>query len=256
MTSATDIDPWRPWRAIADKLTLIPDRVSEELVVERLRPVNVPVTVGFLNTHALNSVLDNLEFCENLCDLDFLFRDGAGASIFMRVIGASPGLNMNGTDLIPCLLRKYARKKVAVLGTREPYLSQGIEHIENRFDCKVVLRMHGFLDMSDYLEAVRKYAPDFVYLGMGMPKQESVAALLKKELGYPCLITCGGGLIDIWGGRLSRSPKWLRLLRLEWLYRYFQEPIRTFGRYIIGNPLLVLRAIRFGIIVRREKRIP
>lgn len=254
MTSTTNVGPWHRWRAIVNKIALASDSEAENFLLEKLSLNQGPKTVGFANAHALNLIFDDQEFCDDLCDLDLLLRDGAGASVFLKIVGKSPGLNMNGTDLIPRLLLRHAGKRVAVLGTQEPYLSRGAQHIEDSLGQTVVLRMHGFLNIGDYLEEVDKYAPDFICLGMGMPKQESVARLLKSELRYPCLIICGGAIIDFWGGRHRRAPKWLRQLRLEWLYRYFREPIRMFRRYIIGNPLLVFRSLWFGMIVRRGKK--
>ena len=42
----------------------------------------------------------------------------------------------------------------------------------------------------------------------------------------------------------SIAPLWMRRNGLEWLYRLFQEPGRLWKRYLVGNPLFMLRIIR------------
>lgn len=79
---------------------------------------------------------------------------------------------------------------------------------------------------------------------MGMPKQEAVAAKL-AAIGGPCLIVCGGAILDFLGGKVSRAPEWLRRLGGEWLYRLLREPKRLFMRYVVGNPLFLLRTLLY-----------
>jgi UDP-N-acetyl-D-mannosaminuronic acid transferase (WecB/TagA/CpsF family) len=42
----------------------------------------------------------------------------------------------------------------------------------------------------------------------------------------------------------------MRRMRLEWLYRLAQEPSRLFARYVLGNPLFLLRValVKLGLV--------
>jgi UDP-N-acetyl-D-mannosaminuronic acid transferase (WecB/TagA/CpsF family) len=51
--------------------------------------------------------------------------------------------------------------------------------------------------------------------------------------------------VDFLAGKTPRAPAWLRRLGLEWLWRLGHEPRRLFKRYVLGNPLFVLRAVCF-----------
>jgi exopolysaccharide biosynthesis WecB/TagA/CpsF family protein len=62
----------------------------------------------------------------------------------------------------------------------------------------------------------------------------------------PCVIVCGGAIIDFLGGKVSRAPLWLRRMGMEWAYRLAVEPMRLFRRYVIGNPLFLSRALRLA----------
>jgi exopolysaccharide biosynthesis WecB/TagA/CpsF family protein len=79
---------------------------------------------------------------------------------------------------------------------------------------------------------------------MGMPKQEAVAARLANS-GVPCLIVCGGAILDFLGGKVSRAPQWMRRLGCEWVFRLISEPKRLFTRYVVGNPMFLLRTLIF-----------
>jgi N-acetylglucosaminyldiphosphoundecaprenol N-acetyl-beta-D-mannosaminyltransferase len=52
-----------------------------------------------------------------------------------------------------------------------------------------------------------------------------------------------GGLFDFWAGNVSRSPRWLRWLGHEWVWRLLQEPGRMARRYLVGNPLFLSRVL-------------
>ena len=66
--------------------------------------------------------------------------------------------------------------------------------------------MNGFQDDYAYLDAAMKHPAPLIILAMGMPKQERVAALLASQLDYPCLIVCGGAILDFMGGKVTRAP--------------------------------------------------
>ncbi|MFV3406556.1 WecB/TagA/CpsF family glycosyltransferase [Pseudomonas sp. NY15463] len=230
------------WTSVLDSLYLIRDSAHGQQVLDTLTQPKAPTVLGFVNAHALNLVAGSADYAVSLAAADWLLRDGSGMAILLRRLGREPGLNMNGTDLIPRLLGAYTGRRVAFWGTCEPYLSQAVAHCRARYGVEVVSVHDGFADTATYLEMARRLQPELIVLGMGMPKQEAVAAQLAAN-GAPCLIVCGGAILDFLGGRVSRAPRWLRRLGGEWLYRLFKEPRRLFMRYVVGNPLFLLRAL-------------
>jgi exopolysaccharide biosynthesis WecB/TagA/CpsF family protein len=89
---------------------------------------------------------------------------------------------------------------------------------------------------------------------MGMPRQEEVAILLRSALNFPCLIVCGGAIIDFMGGKTSRAPLWVRQARMEWAYRLALEPRRLFQRYVVGNPVFLARALTMARSTLRQSQ--
>ncbi len=232
----------RNWQAIVQKIRVVNDGADEQALIEALSRTGTATVLGFVNAHAMNLVTGNGDYYRALSAADVLLRDGSGMTILFRRLGRAPGLNMNGTDLIPKLLAAYKGRRVAFWGTQEPYLAKAVQHSEAAFSVNVVSAHHGFAPMETYVELARQCQPELVVLGMGMPKQEAVAAMLAAS-GVPCLVVCGGAILDFLGGKVSRAPQWMRRLGCEWVFRLISEPRRLFTRYVVGNPMFLLRTL-------------
>lgn len=86
--------------------------------------------------------------------------------------------------------------------------------------------------------------PDFVWVGLGAPKQEKwMAAHQGRVTGL--MIGVGAGF-DYFAGNIQRAPQWMQKNNLEWLYRLMQDPKRLFGRYLNTNTKFIWHAIIRG----------
>ncbi|MDR6711364.1 exopolysaccharide biosynthesis WecB/TagA/CpsF family protein [Pseudomonas hunanensis] len=241
------------WQTLIAGLHVVSDPLAEQRLLTSLSTPDTPTVLGFVNAHALNLVVADTDYCKALAAADVLLRDGSGMALLYRRLGLEPGLNMNGTDFIPKLLAAFRGRRVAFWGTQEPFLSQAVRCCEARFGVQTVSLQHGFAEVDTYLELAQRLLPDLIVLGMGMPKQEVVAARLAAS-GRPCLIVCGGAILDFLGGKVNRAPPWLRRLGGEWAYRLLREPKRLFKRYVIGNPLFLIRTLRYAKVSADDAR--
>lgn len=232
------------WNTLVGKLDVVADAAAAQQLLDRLATPQVPTVLGFVNAHAMNLVVRDGAYHQALSAADVLLRDGSGMAILYRRLGLEPGLNMNGTDFIPRLMAAYRGRRVAFWGTRQPYLDQAAQRSAALYGVLPVSVHDGFASVDSYLQLARELQPELIVLGMGMPRQEAVAARLAAA-GRPCLIVCGGAILDFLGGKVSRAPEWLRRLGGEWLYRLWREPRRLFMRYVVGNPLFLLRTLRY-----------
>ncbi|TMP52354.1 WecB/TagA/CpsF family glycosyltransferase [Pseudoalteromonas sp. S1612] len=199
-----------------------------------------PISIGFVNQHGINLMLNEREVFESFMGINCLLRDGIGVKLACRFKGIEPKLNLNGTDFIPRLISSIElskrEAKYFVFGTEEPWLSNGAENLilGNSASLKT-----GFFDDDDYIhhysENVDVKCLNVVVLAMGMPKQERIALALSK-LDVASVIICGGAIIDFQAGKTKRAPALMRKLGFEWFYRLTQEPKRMFHRYVIGIP--------------------
>lgn len=75
--------------------------------------------------------------------------------------------------------------------------------------------------------------PDFIWVGLGAPKQEIWMNEHKDKLN--CVMLGVGAAFDFHAGTVKRAPRWMQEWCLEWLYRLCQDPKRLFGRYLKTN---------------------
>ena len=254
--AVTEAASWQSgWHALVDGLVRVDSAQGEAQLLERLSRPARPTVLAFVNAHAMNSAASSPAFLAALRAADVVLRDGSGMAILLKLLDVRPGLNLNGTDLIPKLLRLHAGRRIALFGTQEPYLERARQHVlDTLAPGSTCLTADGFRPAGDYLQLAAEHAPELIVLGMGMPRQEEVARELRAALRHPCLIVCGGAIIDFMGGKTSRAPRWLRALGLEWAYRLALEPRRLFRRYVIGNPLFIARALALAARAARPGR--
>ena len=237
---------------LLDHMTLVHDAVALDGFLMSLGADRLvkPTILAFVNAHGMNLAAQDLAFMRDLMASDLVLRDGSGIKILFKLLGRAPGLNLNGTDLIPRILELYKGQSLALLGTQSPYLERAADVIKAHGGV-IGVQKDGFQDDAIYLTLAREAKPALIILAMGMPKQERVARLLAQGLEHPCLIVCGGAILDFMGGKVSRAPKIFRSLGLEWAYRLMLEPRRLFKRYVIGNFVFLWRGILMTLAVKR-----
>ncbi len=241
---------WRQlWRAIVRSVAVTPTQHAKDELLDNFARGSGVRTLGFVNAHALNSCVADPRFARDLLGLDQLVRDGIGVHALYRLIGSRSGLNLNGTDLLPELIARFKGRRIALFGTQLRLVNSVAAKLRTELNCEV-MTADGFQADGYYLERIARERPDLVVLGMGMPKQERVAQQLKHSLHQDIAIVCGGAILDFLSGDKPRAPLWMRRAGLEWAFRLSLEPKRLFGRYVIGNPLFLLRSALLALRLR------
>ena len=83
------------------------------------------------------------------------------------------------------------------------------------------------------VERINETEPDFVWVGLGAPKQENWMAAHQGRIHG--LMVGVGAAFDYMAGNIQRAPQWMQKCSLEWLYRLMQDPKRLFKRYLYTN---------------------
>jgi N-acetylglucosaminyldiphosphoundecaprenol N-acetyl-beta-D-mannosaminyltransferase len=91
---------------------------------------------------------------------------------------------------------------------------------------------------------VRETRPDFFWVGLSTPKQEFFMGEYISILPEAKIFIGVGAAFDLLTGRVPQAPRWMQRIGLEWLFRLVQEPKRLWRRYLVNNPLFVIRAGR------------
>ena len=87
-------------------------------------------------------------------------------------------------------------------------------------------------------------APDFIWVGLGAPKQERWMAAHQGRVNG-LMVGVGAGF-DYFAGNISRAPAFMQNHNLEWLYRLIQEPRRLFKRYLVTNSKFIWKTMIRG----------
>jgi len=93
-------------------------------------------------------------------------------------------------------------------------------------------------DRREHVRIIRAAGAEYVWVGLGAPKQERFMARVAEDL-RPAVLLGVGAAFDFHSGRVQRAPGVLRRLGLEWLHRLGQEPRRLWRRYLVTNSLFL-----------------
>lgn len=97
---------------------------------------------------------------------------------------------------------------------------------------------------EDIIKTINTSDADFVWVGLGAPKQEIWMADHQGKInGFMVGV---GAAFDYFAGNIKRAPKWMQRCNLEWLYRLFQDPKRLFKRYWHTNTRFIWKAVILG----------
>lgn len=91
---------------------------------------------------------------------------------------------------------------------------------------------------------VTEAGAQFVWVGLGTPKQDWEAARLAGSAG--CTALAVGAAFDFLAGTKPQAPGWMQKSGTEWAFRLASEPSRLVKRYLWGNPRFVMAALRTG----------
>lgn len=207
--------------------------------------------VAFLNAHNANLMMKFEDYHE-LLQSQLVFPDGFGVDIASTLLhGEAFPANLNGTDFIPALLTYMKEgKRIGLIGAKPEVLEGARAEFQRR--CP----WHRFIAVSDgYLDHEKSLAVtaeldvlnlDVLIVCMGTPRQERwVAHYIRPN--HARLVMTGGALFDFVSGTVPRASLTLRRLRLEWAFRFWNEPRRLSGRYLVGIPEFFFNLLRFRL---------
>ena len=93
------------------------------------------------------------------------------------------------------------------------------------------------------IAAINASKPDYVWVGLGMPKQEAWMAAHAGKIEAAALLGVGAAF-DFLAGTTKRAPGWMQRNGIEWMFRFATEPRRLARRYMVDNALFLYYALR------------
>lgn len=168
--------------------------------------------------------------------------DGKPLSIVQRHSGFKNAGRVPGPDLMPEIFRLSEKKgyRHYFYGSRQETLDALKVKLAEEYPKLKIAGMYSppFRPMTEEEdeEAIRNINecnPDFIWIGLGAPKQEKWMA---AHDGRVCGVMLGVGAgFDFHAGTIKRAPLWMQEFCMEWLFRIGQDPKRLFPRYLDTN---------------------
>lgn len=103
------------------------------------------------------------------------------------------------------------------------------------------------------IENINKTNADFLWTGIGAPKQE-IWMYEHKDRVNSLMIGVGAGF-DYHAGKIKRAPGWMQQLSLEWFYRLLQDPKRLFSRYLNTNIKFIIYICKSGFGRKKKESV-
>jgi len=220
----------------------------ESIIHYATLPITFPAVVNFVNANNLNIAFTHNTYQTLLQRSDMVLSDGSGVRCACMIKHVLLKDNLNGTDLFAPLCEKLEAQQLKpfFLGATQVNLDAMISHLKQDFpNLNIAGFHHGHFDPTytqAIIDQINASNADFVFVGMGSPIQEQWIDENKAKLH--CKVIMGvGGLFDFYSGNIQRAPLWMREIGCEWLWRMSIEPQRLWRRYLIGNPLFLLRVM-------------
>jgi N-acetylglucosaminyldiphosphoundecaprenol N-acetyl-beta-D-mannosaminyltransferase len=197
--------------------------------------------VTFLNPYSL------LKIFESKIDLDKFDKiciDGVALKIFLELVyrgSKIQRLSFDFTSVAHLVFERAAteNQRGFILGSDQNSNDEFLAKITDMFPGIRVEGRSGYFasdeELSNYLASLSKSDYDFIVVGMGAVKQESVAGVLDESGFQGRIYTCGGFIHQTAMSGGEYYPAWIDNYNLRFAYRMFKEP-STVRRYLVDYP--------------------
>jgi exopolysaccharide biosynthesis WecB/TagA/CpsF family protein len=180
-----------------------------------------------------------------------------------RVMGCPAPKVTPGSDLTAVLLDQHLQpgEQITIVGLSPAWVPELVKR------CRLAPPAHydppmGFERDSKAFDAtiefVRANPSRFIFLAVGSPRQEYLAAAIATGGGATGTGLCIGASLEFLAGARMRAPRLICSAGLEWLFRLATNPRRLFRRYVIDSPqvfALLLKQRLAGARSSRELRV-
>lgn len=183
--------------------------------------------------------------------------DGKPLSIVSKKRGFKDAERVTGPDLMEEIFKISEEKGYShyFYGSTQETLDTLKVKLNNKYPNMKIAGMYSppFRKLTenedkDVIENINKENPDFIWIGLGAPKQE-IWMMEHKGKVNGLMLGVGAGF-DYHAGKIERAPMWMQKYSLEWLFRLNQEPKRLFKRYINTNSKFICLILK-GVIINK-----
>ena len=217
----------------------MPDRTALLAEVGRRLAAGQGFALATINLDHLVKLRRDPVFAAAYAAQDLVVADG-NPVVWLSRLARRPVALVPGSELVVPLARQAAQAGVAValVGSTAPALAAAATALQAQVPglrvAACIAPPMGFDPDSPQagalLDELGASGARLVFLALGAPKQERLAARGRVALPQTGFASVGAGL-DFLAGTQVRAPVWVRRIAMEWLWRMLSNPRRLARRY-------------------------
>jgi len=230
---------------LTEKVNLLNIEIDNLLRTEVLE--NLQSGVVFTpNVDHLMKLQNDPEFLQAYSSADYKLCDSQILIYASKFLGNPIKEKISGSDFFPAFYnfhKKSENIKIFLLGAAKGVAVKAQQRINSQVGRNIIVGSHspsfGFekneQECRNIIDLINKSGATVLAVGLGAPKQEKWIYKYKNELQNIKIFLAIGATLDFEAGNISRAPKVMSEMGLEWLYRMIAEPKRLWKRYLIED---------------------
>ncbi|WP_420847351.1 WecB/TagA/CpsF family glycosyltransferase [Methylobacterium organophilum] len=213
-----------------------------------------PLFLTSANGEVLSRCARDPDFAQLVEAADLINPDGQPMVVLSRWFGSRRlPERVATTDLFHHVARAAIPHDVSfyLYGATEEENRRALANVRKLYpDLRLLGGSHGFhrgAALEAKLAEIDALAPDILWLGLGVPREQHFVQEHGARLSRVGMIKTSGGLFNFLSGTRSRAPAWIQRVGFEWAWRLGQEPARLTIRYTLTNPHAVALLVGSGL---------
>jgi N-acetylglucosaminyldiphosphoundecaprenol N-acetyl-beta-D-mannosaminyltransferase len=208
-------------------------------------------SVDFTNAQIVTLRRHDPRFREATSRVDYFIPDATPLQWCLNLKGARLPDRVYG----PAFMRSFLSQPAPgythyLLGGSEHCIQQLEERLKRLNPAlEIIGRHHGYFAAADepaILAEINRLSPDFVWVGLGTPKQQFWIHQHRDELKRGVVLAVGFAF-DVNAGTKRDAPRLMQRLGLTWLFRMLAEPRRIGARVVQYNSLFLFYLLWDGL---------
>lgn len=208
--------------------------------------------IANVNSNAINLAYKLSWYQDFLNNSDLVFCDGFSVLVAARMLGyfVQHEHRMTCPDYIENFALACEKQDVSLflLAGKPGVVDKAIAKLTAIAPRLRIQGHHGYFEKSGVendlvIQKINEFKPGVLYVGFGMPLQESWILDNLNRLEARVFLPLGACL-DFYTDSVVRGPHWMTNYGLEGLTRVFIEPQRLWKRFLLGYPLFLYRVLR------------
>ncbi len=200
------------------------------------------------DAYMLNLAFEDKKLQDILNNADIVTPDSSGVMLAAKICKTPIKYKVSGCELAEQLCKVSADNNLRIffLGAKEGVALEAAKQMKAKYKkMNVAGYHHGYFteeETPQIIDLINKSGANVLFVAFGIPKQEIWISENIDKLNVNVAMGIGG-TFDVMSGNLQRAPKFYQQTNLEWLYRYFQDPKKSYKLKLL--PKFILNVIKY-----------